>query len=302
MRLFPSRSGSAVTMPCALRLGECLEVGFLFEVSLVPRPRLIGSRPARTPCILSRSGDPGRWTALLEDKVSTRATVVGWRQVAFEVVVIVASILMAFGIDAWWDHAQARAAERRFLERVQAELTEARQTLSNSLVTHRQYAEVSEAVLDYAVAGADIPPPTVEQVIRVSRYRNSTHLRTGVLDGAIASAELGLVSDPALRGLLAAWPGTLEEFTEEEEWIREFTGTIRLSVARHFDFSSLLVGTDPENIRVTPVGAAFLRSNEGRNLVGSRLQMEVVAVQEGEILLSALDELLDELGVQLGGG
>lgn len=102
-------------------------------------------------------------------------------------------------------------------------------------------------------------------------------------------------------GLLAAWPGSLEEFAEEEDWIREFTSSVRLTVARHFDFASLLVSTDPESIRVSPAGAAFLRSIEGRNLVSSRLQMEIIAVREGETLPGVLDELLVELGVQLGG-
>lgn len=233
--------------------------------------------------------------------MSSRTTLVDWRRVAVEAVVIVASILMAFGIDAWWDQAQSRTAERELLERIHAELTEARQTLSESLATHGRYVEAAESVLAYSVATADTPVPTLQQVSYVFRYASSTHLRTGVLDGAIASAELGLVSNPSLRGLLAGWPGTLDEFTEEEERIGDFTGSIRLTVVRHFDFTSLLVSGDPEDSGVMPAGTAFLRSNEGRNLVGSRLLMEVIAVREGEILLSLLDELRREIGLELGG-
>ena len=39
-----------------------------------------------------------------------------WARVLVEGVVIVASILLAFGIDAWWEQRQDREEERRILQ------------------------------------------------------------------------------------------------------------------------------------------------------------------------------------------
>ncbi len=38
-----------------------------------------------------------------------------WKRHAVEIVVIVGSILLAFGIEAWWDGSQARDRERSYL-------------------------------------------------------------------------------------------------------------------------------------------------------------------------------------------
>ncbi len=156
-----------------------------------------------------------------------------WKRVIMEAVVIVASILMAFGIDAWWDRTQAGAAEREFLGQVHVELTESREILTASLEDHREFLDSAQVVSDYGSASVPRPAPSQRAVARTFFTFNTTHFKTGVLDGALASAQLGLVTNQALRGHLAGWPGTWGEFREEEIWIRTFlTLYTRSSVIR----------------------------------------------------------------------
>ena len=56
-----------------------------------------------------------------------------WGRVAVEGVVIVASILIAFGIDAWWDSRQRRFDEDELLAAVQQNLEDTRIELERVL-------------------------------------------------------------------------------------------------------------------------------------------------------------------------
>ena len=50
------------------------------------------------------------------------ASPIPWLRVFVEGVVIVGSILLAFGIDAWWEGRQERAEEQQLLTNLQQEL------------------------------------------------------------------------------------------------------------------------------------------------------------------------------------
>ncbi len=49
-----------------------------------------------------------------------------WRALLIEGVVIMASILLAFGVDAWWGQVQARASERSYLASLREEFRQVR--------------------------------------------------------------------------------------------------------------------------------------------------------------------------------
>ena len=52
-----------------------------------------------------------------------------WKRHAVEIVVIVGSILLAFGIEAWWDRIQERETERQQLSVLRAEMVANRSEL-----------------------------------------------------------------------------------------------------------------------------------------------------------------------------
>ncbi len=58
----------------------------------------------------------------MNSPVTTRS--IPWPRILVEGVVIVGSILLAFGIDAWWDGVQERALELEYAERLRADLVQ----------------------------------------------------------------------------------------------------------------------------------------------------------------------------------
>ncbi len=57
-------------------------------------------------------------------------TQIPWLRVFVEGVVIVGSILLAFGLQAWWDERDERRAERIYLEQLRADLVGAEEQLA----------------------------------------------------------------------------------------------------------------------------------------------------------------------------
>jgi len=213
------------------------------------------------------------------------------KRLLVDAVVIVASILMAFGIDAGWDRMQARAAERELLQHVRAELLASRQVLAESLVRHGAYRDSARVVADYASRGSSTAPPSVLAVINTFFGATTTYFETGILDGALSSGQLALVSNQALRGRLAGWPAGLGEFLEEESWVLGFIDSVRPSVVPLFRLAA-----DEEAL--SNEARAFLRTREGSNLAELRRMGEARAIRDGEALMETLDELIRLLGAE----
>ena len=137
----------------------------------------------------------------------------------WEGVVIVVSILLAFGIDAWWGARQSRAAESEYLTQVRAELVQLRPELVSSIEIHAGLAERGTALL------GDLDTVPADSVLlwsnRVFVVGLSTYFRTGL----IGAAGPETVADADLRDLLARWPGAYADFKEEEDAMRQGRAT-----------------------------------------------------------------------------
>ena len=60
-----------------------------------------------------------------------------WTRISVETAAIVASILLAFSIDAWWDRVQDRAEEREILSLLRAEFEANQKVLARTAGIHR---------------------------------------------------------------------------------------------------------------------------------------------------------------------
>ena len=130
-----------------------------------------------------------------------------WLRVFIEGVVIVGSILLAFGIDAWWDGRQEAGMERQQITALTEDfaqnvvLLEARQArLERSMerVTHLR---------DALRAGSVGSQVTVsDTLLNELRYIGTIDPVRGTLDAMIGSGRLDQLSDPTLRSALTEWP------------------------------------------------------------------------------------------------
>ncbi len=163
-----------------------------------------------------------------------------WLRVFVEGVVIVGSILLAFGIDAWWDGVQEREEERELLVGLRLEFLENREILRESLalvdggVAHlRRFLKLTP---DQA---AQIPSDSAwAQVIVPHRRVFSSSLSLGFLDATVSSGKLALVRDGDLRAALARTSGLQADVEEVLDYARQLSLEAATLLGRHREIQS----------------------------------------------------------------
>jgi len=144
-----------------------------------------------------------------------------WGFLITEMVLIVASILLAFALDSWWGERKDREEEREILIGLRDEFTHGRNLLVDRIEQHEADLRKMETLLaathqgewtssEYSVdatLAAMIAPPTTE-------------LARGVLDGLISSGRIELLQNRKLRGLLAGWANVFGEVSDDEHMSR----------------------------------------------------------------------------------
>ena len=144
-----------------------------------------------------------------------------WLRVFVEGVVIVGSILLAFGIQAWWDEAQERAEEQEILMGLETDFA-ANLAQLRGVVSVHDWAQDMVARLE-AMSDADlaaVPPDSVGLYARAMGASRSFDARDGTLDAVMASGTLSVIADPRLRDLLVEWKGRVEDAGEEARDLR----------------------------------------------------------------------------------
>lgn len=139
-----------------------------------------------------------------------------WPRLITESALIVASILLAFGIDAWWDDRRDAEAEQRHLAALALEFRQNGELLQHAHARYeQQYFEAHRIIeiLDSAENHTD----ELQMLLASFVSRRTHHLETGAYDGLMASGGLSLIRDESLRNQLAAWPSYVSEWSEEED-------------------------------------------------------------------------------------
>ncbi len=147
----------------------------------------------------------------------TNAHDIPWKRISAEGIAIVVSILLAFGIQAWWESRQDQAEEVEILAGLELEfedqvviLEERRQSIQTAL------AEVGE-LLVAAQRGFWIETDGLIDDGLIALLETSTiDLGQGVHDSLISSGRLELLANKRLRNALADWEGVLDEAHDDE--------------------------------------------------------------------------------------
>ena len=140
-------------------------------------------------------------------------------QLLTEAGVIIASILVAFAIDATWDARQERQHEEQILAAV---LEDMRANLGELERVEQALAD-SELVVEYFLGAS---PAALAAVSTDSATTAISVLLTGVAtfgayDGSLSGSNLSFVSDLALRNDLGAWLGQAADVLEDGPYLRE---------------------------------------------------------------------------------
>jgi hypothetical protein len=144
-----------------------------------------------------------------------------WARIFAEGVAIVVSILLAFGIQAWWDEFQAGSRERSHLGALQAEFRENIDSLRSKITEHESLERSASALLSIGYGHAPVPSPdSVRSLVSGTFWIPAFSPLTTSYDNLVSTGELQLIGDEALQRLLATFFVQLER-SRQEDWQRE---------------------------------------------------------------------------------
>lgn len=146
----------------------------------------------------------------------------GWKrlqELALEAMVVVASILVAFALDAWWDERGDEARERAILVGVLEDLrSNQEQRESRIALGRRSLAGTAYLLNSLAESGSrdrliSFPDTVTAAVLIFPTYDPLT----SSLDGLIASEGFSGLSDIEIQRLLARWRQGYDDLQEDQE-------------------------------------------------------------------------------------
>ncbi len=139
-----------------------------------------------------------------------------------EGVLIVVSILLAFGIEAWWaDYGESRD-EVEALKYLREDFVETAQRLTSASEGHRRIFESSVRLLKMTgpTAPDQINKLTVDSLLMDLIGGPRVFPVTATLDALMGSGRLDIISSSELRRELAAWSAAMAELQETEREAR----------------------------------------------------------------------------------
>lgn len=142
-------------------------------------------------------------------------------RVAVEAFVIVVSILLAFGIDAWWDNRTQRRLETEYLEALRIELRNAQTEIGDDLAGQEELQDRLVRLL----AQADVPADTLRRTIGMASFVNNIAPPTAVVNDLISSGRLHLIQSSVVREGLMRYRQMLEKIEVNERAHHEFVNT-----------------------------------------------------------------------------
>lgn len=144
-----------------------------------------------------------------------------WARILAEGVAIVVSILLAFGIQAWWDGRQDRAEEQEMLRGLEVDFAANADRLVQVIGLNEAH---EDRLFRLGQIGGDslsgLPPDSLIQYGRALFATNTFDPRDGTLDGALSSGKLELIRDESLQDRLMDWKRRFGDADEEANRLR----------------------------------------------------------------------------------
>jgi len=230
-------------------------------------------------------------------------------RILVEAFVILSSILLAFGIDAWWDERKERVEETEILAGLHREFAGYRDELRGGIDQHGEMLEAMAAVLA-AIESGEWTSTEWDPDEAIGRLLTppTSDLGNGVRDALVQGGRLELLSHAMLRERLAQWPAFHEELVDDQVFSRQIvlTQIIPYLTRQELDLSATLIaGTmvgDPESdawpVRIERIAdepgalARLLTDPEFKSLVEVRYSFWHHAGGEYRSTLEMAEEIL----------
>ncbi len=226
-----------------------------------------------------------------------------WGFALRDVFLIVVSILIAFGLDAWWSGRIARQEGRSALAAVRADFRAARIELDSVVAINEADVRAITTLLSMdpvAVQALDADS-AASLVTQITDGGLTFDPSMGAVQALLSSGSLGQVRNQELAAALAAWPGVLNEIGEDQGFLTGTWVDLRDWAARRGLLTSVLaVGGYPSvSATASPQEILIEMSDSGRGLLAAQLWSLGGLLHELEDVSGRLNHLLDLLDAEL---
>ena len=150
-----------------------------------------------------------------------------WARLAVEATAIVASILLAFAIDAWWSDREIDQWQTAQLRALRDEFSANLKSLDIIVQTHDSTARSLESLIAQIrdTNGAIQVTVSDAALVALVAWRTSD-ISTGTLDSLLSSGKLAEIENSDIRQSLAAWPSEVGDTQEDEILARDFVQNV----------------------------------------------------------------------------
>jgi hypothetical protein len=164
---------------------------------------------------------------------------ISWRRLAVEGLAVVASILIAFAIDAWWDGRQEARTRSAELANLRSDFGQARAELAEKRMFHLLIAEAAaELRTELARSPEGVPMAVPDTLVIPILGLPNLDIANASLEELEMSASISRVRDSRLRAAVVAWPRIVRDvFNEEAASTRLTEGTLIPHLRRTTDLT-----------------------------------------------------------------
>ena len=162
------------------------------------------------------SSPPASQTAAVEMGSSNSKTGLKW--FASEFVVVVAGILVALGLQAWWQNRQDALRGAEYQEQVLSDVRVTERTLRESIAIDRARYSATK-LLSTALYAPDIPTreQTLQWLQSHSGWINDPRPVVGNVNALIQTGEIRLVSNPEVRRAIISYASIMDTTWEDRD-------------------------------------------------------------------------------------
>jgi hypothetical protein len=144
-----------------------------------------------------------------------------WKRILIEGVAIVASILVAFAIDAWWENRQETDSEIRSLARVSAELEANSERIQNKLQTIESSIEATSTFISWMGP----QPASVGRAVLVEQWDNLYGIGFFALQRSatreyLATGHMDMSDTAEVRQAISDWHSSSTALEDQYERLR----------------------------------------------------------------------------------
>lgn len=228
-----------------------------------------------------------------------------WKRISAEGAAIVVSILLAFGIEAWWAERQDRAEEQLILQGLQLEFA----AIEEKLVEHKRLLlldlDALRAMLRMLAGQADTTPEVLDLALEDMLRPLTSDIANGTLHALLGSGQLEILSDRELRQNLVDWEGVMGEVWDDQDAHAKMIYEIHIP---YFVAGGYLAGATMEvwfpelwqletsQLSADPVALERLLSDPAfHSMVQIRYGYRLHLIQEFDAALVAIAEILERV-------